>query len=151
MIKTEEATLFSGFEAIALAPGGAGIRIFLGQPKPLGFRPAPQPFSNTWVACPTSATGPRWRGTAWTRDSHANTVSVSPLQVPGFLLREMRVRAQDLRSPGLWKNEFSFMPWFQTVRFRSPLPSGSQACFSLFGVSPEKDLIVILLSDFAEK
>lgn len=41
MIKTEEATLFSGFEAIALAPGGAGIRIFLGQPKPLGFRPAP--------------------------------------------------------------------------------------------------------------
>lgn len=43
-----------------------------------------QPFSNTWVACPTSATGPRWRGTAWTRDSHANTVSVSPLQVPGF-------------------------------------------------------------------
>ena len=41
MIKIDEATLFSGLEAIVSASGRAGIWIFLGRLRSPIFRPAP--------------------------------------------------------------------------------------------------------------
>ena len=48
VIKTDEATLFSGLEAIVSASGGAGIWIFLGRLRSPTFRPAPLSHPHPW-------------------------------------------------------------------------------------------------------